>query len=201
MSTIAAPSTQMGQGLLDQAERGDDVDGEQLGQRIERVVGEARQRRRAEAAGVVDEQVDAAAELDGGGDEVSAVVGIGDVARDGDDAVVEALDRRVQRGGVAAVGHDIPARLASARTRALPSPRDPPVTMAVRWCSTMTPRSSMLPIETVIAVFNSECFVTIECQLRGLPARDTRTARNARIGGRQASFSTNASSWRRLRHS
>ena len=46
------------QRVLDQPERGDDVDVEQVGERGERVVGQRRQRRRAEAAGVVDDEVD-----------------------------------------------------------------------------------------------------------------------------------------------
>ena len=58
MSTTTAPGGEVRQRRLDQADRRDDVDGEQVGEGAERVVGERRQRRRAEPAGVVDEQVD-----------------------------------------------------------------------------------------------------------------------------------------------
>ena len=119
-------------------------------ERVERVVGDGGQRRRAEPAGVVDDEVDRA----GRGDEVGAVGGGRDVAGI---AVTPARPSTApaQGGAVATVGHDAPARLAlSSRTRARPRPRDPPVTMAVR-CSTMAP----LEDGSTVARFNSDhCF-------------------------------------------
>ena len=67
---------------LDERERRDRVDGEDVLERRERVVGERGQRRRAERARVVDEQVERLAR---GFDEPRAVLGVGDVAGDRDD--------------------------------------------------------------------------------------------------------------------
>ena len=127
---------QQRQRVLDQAERGDDVDLEGDAQLAERVVGQRGERRGAERPGVVDHEVEAA-QLEGGGGEVVAVVRVGDVADDGD-------DRRAGAGAAHGCGpprrpsvtgsrpsttSDQPAR-ASPVASASPSPRDAPVTMA-----------------------------------------------------------------------
>ena len=93
---------------LDERERSEHVHLVDLAQRVEVVVAEQRQRRRAEHAGVVDEEVDRAA---GGLDEAAPVVGVGDVARDRDHAV-EIADRAFERVPVARVDDEAasPAR-------------------------------------------------------------------------------------------
>ena len=58
---IRAPAAQCGQRELDQRERREHVDPRHVLERVERVVGQRRLRAGAEDAGVVDEQVDAAA--------------------------------------------------------------------------------------------------------------------------------------------
>ena len=91
-------------------ERGEDVDRIDVGQHVERVVGEPRLGRRPEHARVVHEQVDAA-ELGGGRDEIGAVAGVGHVAGDGTDDSdrCELLGRGAERLGIAGVDDEIPA--------------------------------------------------------------------------------------------
>ena len=92
---------------LGQRERGEDVDLVEAAQLVERIVRERRQGGRAEAARVVDQQVELRA---GGLEQARAVLGVGDVARDGGDAR-EVRDRVSQRRFVAAVDDELPAPL------------------------------------------------------------------------------------------
>ena len=78
---------------LNERERREHVRFVHASQLLEGVVRQERQRARAEQAGVVDEEVD---RLAGRLHEPAAVVGIGDVARDRDDAG-EAGDRMLER--------------------------------------------------------------------------------------------------------
>ena len=66
---------------LDERERREHVDGEDLLERVERVVRERRLRARPEDRRVVDQQLQVVAR---GGDQGRAVLGVGDVAGDGD---------------------------------------------------------------------------------------------------------------------
>ena len=68
------------------------------------------------------------------------MVGVGDVPGDGDDPVAQSAVASRRVAGSRPSVTTFQPRAASARTRARPSPRDPPVTMAVRCvCSTMAP--------------------------------------------------------------
>ena len=90
---IAPPGGQARQHELDERERCEHVDARRhVLERVERVVGQRGLRARAEHAGVVDEQVDAGPAAS---TSALAVVGVGDVAGDGDHvAEVAELARR-----------------------------------------------------------------------------------------------------------
>ena len=96
---------------LDERERREHVDLVDLAERVEVVVAKQRQRRRAEHAGVVDEEVDRAA---GSLDETAPVLGVGDVAGDRCHSV-ETGDRALERVPVACVDDEAPAPLGRVR--------------------------------------------------------------------------------------
>ncbi len=106
---------QQGERLLDEAQWCHDVDFEGDAQIAERVVGQGRQRRGTERPCVVDHEVEAT-EVEGGGDQVLAVLDVGDVARQGDHPHVrrglgaDPVGRGVERRPVAPV-HDEPPPL------------------------------------------------------------------------------------------
>jgi hypothetical protein len=106
----AAVLGQHRQAQLEQGERGDEVDLEGAAERVEREVPQPGQRRGAERAGVVHEQLQPA-DLPGRLDEGVAVVGVCDVARDGDGRRAERGGRGGEGVGVAPVDDDVPAVL------------------------------------------------------------------------------------------
>ena len=119
---IRAPAGMRGSASWTSASGADDVDAQRALEDVERQVGERRQRRRAERAGVVDEQVDP---LAGQPQQPAAVPGVGDVAGDRQHlgAVLrQQRARRLELVLVAGVDDEAPAalgeRLAPARGRA-----------------------------------------------------------------------------------
>ena len=96
-----------GERELDERERSEHVDLVDATQLVERVLPEQRQRRGAEHAGVVDEEVD---RVPGSLDEAAPVLGVGDVAGERDDAV-EPADSALERISVARVDDEAPAPL------------------------------------------------------------------------------------------
>src|SRR5437016_14006123 len=92
---------------LHERERGNDIDLEDPGELVERIVGESRLRARAEHARVVHDQVDGIA---GGGDERAAVSDIREVAGERRD-VGRSGPGLVQCRGTARVDDESPAAL------------------------------------------------------------------------------------------
>ena len=120
MLTIRAPSLSRGKRELDERERREHVHLVDAPQLLERVVGERRQRARAEDAGVVDEQVD---RLPAASTSARRCVGIGDVAAERDDAV-EAGRRALERVAVARVDDEPPAALGESAGEREPEARE-----------------------------------------------------------------------------
>ena len=110
--TIRAPAARWGSASCTSASGARTLTSYACAELVERVLGQRRQRCGAEHAGVVDDQVDRPS---GRLHEPAAVLRVGDVARDGDDAV-EAGDGALERIAVARVDRQPPAALGQ-RTR------------------------------------------------------------------------------------